>query len=415
MDTLLVISGELIVLPMLLAAALVFELVSGVLIAGLQFLLGHFQRRQAHAAAVGGRIPGLGLLRRIRSSLGSLFGAVLLLTLVAELFFFEAAVRWAANRVEDYAGLHVEFESAEGSFFRGRLELQGMTIARDEAGKNAIDLRVERFLLDVSMLDVFADEKRVTALEVEGMRGRVERRAVAMGKGSATRRDFVAERVDLRDIELEFVDRTREQPLELAVVLEELRVSPLRSRWALFDLLYRTNAKGSIDGFGFEAVSTQSTAGRITTWRAPDLPLAMALPYLGAGGRWLKGGRIEIAVVDRWLINETPPEITMDYRLVLRDLDISIPADLSAKEKALALPVALAAEKLGKEIPLEFSVVLDEDQFEGAASLEAIGLFSAASGALAKAMMESTGVEAGKLQSWGKIGAGLLESALDDD
>ena len=132
-------------------------------------------------------------------------------------------------------------------------------------------------------------------------------------------------------------------------------MSPLRSNMMLFDLMYRTNAKGRVSGYAFEATSVESENSRITTWRAPEIPLSLAMPYLGSGARFIEGGSIDVSVEDRWIISEgggedgseDGSEISMHYRVVLRDLQVAIPDDLGPSEKALALPLALAVKSSG--------------------------------------------------------------------
>jgi hypothetical protein len=129
----------------------------------------------------------------------------------------------------------------------------------------------------------------------------------------------------------------------------------------------------------------------------------------------LRGGDLEVEVEDRWLLGSADPSISMHYRIVLHDLEVALPEGLGPKQTALALPLAFAVEKLGREIPLEFSLELDEEEFRGAASLKAIGLWQAASGALAEATIARSGVEPDKLRRWGKFGAGVLKKALEDE
>jgi hypothetical protein len=83
--------------------------------------------------------------------------------------------------------------------------------------------------------------------------------------------------------------------------LDELSVSPLRSDLALFDLLYGARGRGDVDGHAFEVESAQVPGGRLTTWRAPEVPLSLAMPYLGRGSRWIEAGVVEVEVEDRWL------------------------------------------------------------------------------------------------------------------
>jgi hypothetical protein len=198
------------------------------------------------------------------------------------------------------------------------------------------------------------------------------------------------------------------------VEIEHLEAAPVRSDYALFDLLYGATGSGAVEGLPFEVETTRSDDGRTTTWRAPKLPLALAAPYLGTGGRYIEGGHVEVEVRDEWLTAREPPNVAMHYRVVLHDLKMAVPEQLGPSERALVVPLTVAVEKLGREIPLEFSIELDEERFRGAMSLEAIGLWQAASGALAKSMMDETGLDAGKLMRWGKVGGKLGGTLLGD-
>lgn len=391
-ETLLLISGELLVFPIIAAAAVVAELSMGLVLGLVQLVLGPLRRRRARSSAVALRLPGLGLLRRIRSWIATLSMTLLVTAVAADLFFFDAAVRYVLTRLDDAAGLEIDLDGAQGSFLAGRVELLGLVVRRVGANEsdgdgNALDLRADRLAIDVAMLEVLAPQKRVQSLEIEGLRGRVERREVGTGK-SSVRRSFRVDTLALSDVAIEFADHTRDRPIEVELKLDSLEAAPVRSDFALFDLLYGATGSGTVDGLPFEVASVEDARGRTTTWRAPRLPLVLVMPYLGAGGRYVQGGHVGVEVQDQWLTGVDPPEISMHYRMVLHDLKIALPEDLGARERAFAVPLSLAVERLGREIPLEFAVELDEERFRGALSLEAIGLWQAASGALAESMVE---------------------------
>lgn len=406
MDTLLLISGELLLFPIIAAAAVVAELVMGVLLGAVQVALGPLRRRRARSSGVAVRVPGLGVLRKLRSWLTTLAMAVLVTVVAADLFFFEGALRWMFQRLDAAAGLEVDFEQANGSFVAGRVELRGLVV-RGERG-TVIDVQADRFAIDVAMLEVLATQKRVQTVEVEGLRGHVERREIGAGK-SGVRRSFRVDTLALSDLSIDFADHTRDRPVQAHVEIEHLEAAPVRSDYALFDLLYGATGSGAVEGLPFEVATTHDESGRTTTWRAPKLPLALAAPYLGAGGRYIESGHVEVEVRDAWLTERDPPEVSMHYRVVLHDLKMAVPEELGPSERALVVPLTVAVEKLGREIPLEFSIDLDEERFRGAMSLEAIGLWQAASGALAKSMMDKTGLDLGKLRRFGKVGGALLD------
>ncbi|MBL8974461.1 MAG: hypothetical protein JNK56_27955, partial [Myxococcales bacterium] len=253
MDSLLLVVAELVTVPRLVAALLLLVIGGGALL-----LLGQW--------ALARRLRS-GLLRWWRRLLWAAvggFGLLLLGLLLIDVLLFAPALRIALDQIELRSGVDINFQRARGSLFTGRLELGDVSVRRGGGGLE-FSLTVRELVVDVDMLGLLHEHLPIAELRADGVRGSLVRREAGAPGPS---RPFVISRLELSDVQLDFADTItapfRDLPLEFAA----LKIGPLRSDYAMLDVLCGSEARGSARGYSFGAAAS--------SWQARGIPIGPA-------------------------------------------------------------------------------------------------------------------------------------------
>ncbi len=353
MEAVLLVVAELLSVPLVIAATLLCILGGAALLLLGQLLL----HRRAR----------IGLLRWWRrlvwTAIGS-FGLLVIGLVLIELLLFAPALRIALDQIELRSGVDITFQAARGSLFLGRLELDDVTVRR--SGSQGVDfsLTIRNLELDVDMLHIYRRAVPVELVRAVGVRGDLIRRETS--GGSPLMHAFEVTRLELEDVQLDFQDTIGAPFRNLSLVLEHFRVAPLRSEFAMHDVLCTSDARGSARGYAF-------TAGA-DGWKTRGVPLGPAAHKLGAAGRWIRGGDIDLGLACK--PGSDPEQIALDLDLRLHDFKIAPPGDSGRHLPASRLAAAIAA--LGPEIQVRFGIHLARERFRDATNIGQLGLWEAA-------------------------------------
>lgn len=365
--------------------------------------------------------------RRRRWTRWLLFGtsgvtaAVLLTLVVINLWFIDDVARWLLDKQREHSGLVITAETIDGNLFTGRFQATNIMVRRLDHPAGLIDLTVRRLETEVSVWRVFANLLEVKSLTVDGVQGRFERgipgqAPVKKKKSDATdgkrkeKRRFVINALTITDVAVTYADHTRKKTLLLPVTLTQLTSAPLRSQWAVFDVLFRANAKGSVAGRPFTISTTGDDLGRDTQWHVDDLPVEVLAEQIGGPFALLTGGTCDVHVVDKWRMSGDDRVIMMDWAMVLQQVQAEVPEDLSTVMALLARPAVAFINAKGDHVPLSFPVEIDENRFDGAASAEAAGLWDVVSDSAAATLAKTLGIETDSVKG---AGGELLDKAKD--
>jgi hypothetical protein len=348
-EALLLVVAELMAVPLLVAAALLFEL-AGVALIGLGTLL------------LGRRARPSRLVRWWRRGVWTLTGVLgfLLLALVfIDLALYEPGLRLLLDQVERSSGVDLCFERARGNIFTGEVHLEGVTIRHHDAAAD-VDLAIDRLDIDIAMLRLFEAQVPITELTLHGVRGTLVREGAR-----ATRRHgrgFVIEHLVVDGLAVEFEDRASAPVRVLPVAIDHLETAPLRSDAALVDLLCHTSARGRARGLAFTADPR--------AWRVSNIPLGLNdSARLGTLGKWLRGGQLDV-VLDCLDANADPFALGVDVGL--SGFQVAPPADTG--RRALAQKIAAAVARVGPRLELRLRLEIDHDRLVGVSSASEIGL-----------------------------------------
>jgi hypothetical protein len=350
-DSLILVVAELLSVPRLVAATLVVALGGVTLLALGQVLVGTRLRTRA-----------LRWWRRLMWTAIGVFGLSLIGLLLIDLLLFAPALRIALDQIELRSGVDISFQHARGSLFTGRLELGEVTVRRASDGLE-FTLTVRELTLDVDMLQLHRDALQLTLVRAVGIRGSLIRRE---GGPQPPVRPFVIGRLELEDVQIEFEDMITAPFRSLPLEFETLKIAPLRSELAMLDVLCGAEARGSARGYSFGAGAH--------AWQARGIPIGPAAHKLGAAGRWIRGGDLDLTLGCAG--DYEGDEVRLEVDLRLHNFKIAPPGD-SARHLP-ASRVAEALSGLGPELQLRFGFGLPRERFRGATNVDQLGLWDGA-------------------------------------
>lgn len=371
MEALLLIFGELIFALLAPLVALVVDFMGAVLAFFFSFI--PFGRQEPRRSSGTAKKVVVVLLVIALVLLGTLF--------VVNKFYFANSVRTVFGALERRSGIETSCGEIDGSVFSGRISLGNCTIVRRDHVSSEFDLELDSVDFDLYVGSLFGTAEIQTA-HVAGLRGTVSKRQVQTGSDEKNavekpRRSFV-----VQDLKIESVDITLHGlnqdgvPYELPIHVVSATSAPLRSRFALFDILFRSNTSGKVAGAEFEINTSGDAGGRQTAWRASEVPVANFGAMVGGTLSWFKTGVVDINIDDKWR-RDGSLEIDMDWNLRFSNVEVQVPETSGMLTRLAAGPVVDYVNSHDGEFPFEFQMVVNENQFEYMSSLQAAGLWTA--------------------------------------
>lgn len=352
MEALLIVVAELMAIPLIVAGVLLFELALAAILGVGHITLWHGRKRPTRL---------LRWWRRAVWTLTGVLGFVLTALVFIDLALYEPGLRLLLDRVERTAGVDVCFERARGNLFTGRVHLEGVTIRH----RNGADLAlsIARLDIDIAMLRLFEHKVPISLLELHGVRGAIVRKRAPVFGPPGGGRDFVIEQLVVDDLAVDFEDLAGAPARVLPLTLERLETAPLRSEYALVDLLCHTRARGRARGNAFTA------EGR--AWTVRDVPLgALGTVALGPAGKWLRGGSLDVGLT---CLDPAGDPLRLRVDLALSDFRVGPPAE--GMSRATLQRIATAFARLDPRLELQFELELGRHRLRGVASAVQVGLW----------------------------------------
>lgn len=370
MEALLLIFGEMIFALLAPLVAVVVDLIAAILASLFSFLPSG--RRESR------RISGLA--RKILIVLLAIAVIIVGVLFVVNKFYFTESVRMVFGALEGRAGIETECAEIGGSVFSGRITLSECTIDRTGHAKSDFQLELDSVDFDLQLSSLFGTAVVQTA-HVSGLRGSVSRKPaqedIEDDVAEKPRRAFVVQDLRIEDVAIRLSGFNKDGgEFELPIHVTSATSSPLRSRLALFDVLFRSNASGDFAGAEFEIETGGDSEGRQTFWRATDVPVADLGAVAGGVLSWFHDGVVDVYVEDKWR-RDGQLEIDMDWRLGFRDVEVRAPTTAGVLTKFATGPIVDYVNGHEGNFPFEFQMVINESQFEYKSSLAAAGLWTA--------------------------------------
>ncbi|MGB5256603.1 MAG: hypothetical protein WBN44_05070 [Woeseiaceae bacterium] len=371
MEALLLIFGEMIFALLAPLVTLIVEIFGLIVAAILSLLPGRRTEPRKSRGAVNTALKVF--LAFAIVTLGALF--------VVNTFYFADSVRAVFGVLERRGGIETSCDEIEGNVFSGRVSLGDCTIVRNDHDRSEFDLELDKVDFDLRLGSLFGTAEIESAF-VSGLRGSVKRHQRVADPDSdekveKPRRAFVVRDLRIEDVDIGLSGVNKDGgSFELPLQIDSATSAPLRSRLALFDILFRSNVNGTIAGAEFDVRTGGDAAGRQTAWRATDVPVARFGAMAGGALSWFQEGMVDIQVDDKWR-RDGQLEIEMDWRLAFRDIEVKAPDTAGLVTRFATGPIVAYVNSFDGEFPLEFSMVVNENQFESKSSLATAGLWTA--------------------------------------
>ena len=402
MEALVLIFGEMIFALLAPLVAVVVDLAAAILASIFSFIPSSSRRIRISGAAA--KKVLFVLLAIAAISVGALA--------VINKFYFADSVRMVFGVLERRSGIEANCSDIDGSLFSGQVSLGNCAFARSGHPSSEFELQLEQLRFDLNMGSLFGTAEVQTA-HISGLKGSVRRHhtqsdtdgEIAVEK---PRRSFVIQDLKVEDIDISLSGLNKDGGrFELPVLVASATSAPLRSRLALFDILFRSNASGEIAGAEFKIQTAGDAGGRQTIWRASDVPVASFGAVTGGALSWFRNGVVDIYVEDNWR-RDGQLEIDMDWNLRFRDVEVQAPETAAVMTRLATAPIVDYVNSHGGEFPFEFQMIINESQFEYQSSLAAAGLWTAV-GAAVNNLLAGFGIDVGKSAS--ETGDKLKEEA----
>lgn len=423
MELLVILLGEFLLFPVFAAigalANLVATLISGIfeLIFCLMSSTGKRKRTSPNSVTVHSKLSFP--FKAVTRISGVLFLIIIVFSLAVNTFLFEPTAQLVISKIEDKTGIEISYSSVSGDVFSGELALLDLHVQRQGHENLDFNISAQKIGLNIDVFSLLLKPITIEELSIDGVRGNIKDKtkqedisskskfktaigAIQLGvkhkdnnqieadsqpEKLKAKKAFVIHHLAINDVKLD-VYKNDKEPLVLA--LNKIHSAPFRSEYAVFDTFFRSNIEGSLNNHKITISSEEIGDGRSTKWHLDNFPVSLIKSYVHkAPFSWFESGNIDVLVEDKWHYGDNA-EIEMDWSMQLKDVFVKAPTDASVVSKAIAFPILNYINKRD-DVDLNFSLVMNEKQFESASSLDAAGLWDAAINALSKKVAEVTG------------------------
>ena len=331
-----------------------------------------------------------------------LAGLAVVGSLVAlEYYGTEPILRWSLAKLEPKTGVHVTFEKATGGLLSGQFVLHQVHAVRQNHPESNFDLNCSRVTARCSLWKMLSPAMAFDGLLIEHVSGSYHRSGGRQAPGpDGVRADLQrpAKKGQIGELKLleamiSYTDSTVEgEPVQIDLAIESLDCAPVRAEQAPFDLIFRSNTKGTIEGRPFVIQTTHLPTGTKTEWRATGLPIALVRAYLEGPFRWLRSGECDVSIVQQMPDDRTLP-VTLETHLILRNIRPGPPDDT---KPAVAIATQLLISQIKnfpKEKDVGFTLKLDPNKFDLTKTEDRQQLWKQFKAAAVAALLQSTPVK----------------------
>jgi hypothetical protein len=316
---------------------------------------------------------------------------------LANTLFFEPTIRYAVGLVAKRAGTELDFKAVSGNLFTGRFAFENINARRVSDTRRSFDLQVGKLSGTIDLWTLLNGPicfERLSVGSVSGTFRDPERRGAGEGGDDDERirakRRFRIEELTLRDVRVA-LSKGDSDGAPVALSLTSVTSTPLRSNFAVFDLLFRSNVAGQIDGHDFFISTGKTDGGRITQWRMQELPIASVSRFVDKPPvGWLREGTLTVNVDERWVLAKQA-EIDMDWNIRMRGTRAEPRKGAGVVEQTFALPIIAYINSKDGNVDLRFKLAMNESQFEDMASPDAAALWNALVRSMSRAIATGAG------------------------
>jgi len=401
MELLVILLGEFIFFPMITAFVATMNLAFTLLLSLVEFFISvvipNPKIVEKEKSSLGTKLS----LKNFAKITGSFFLVIILVLFTVNIFFFTPTMKWIVGQISQSTNIKIVFDSVNGNFLTGLIRFNGLHVTRNNSDKSDFNIKVDNIVVDVDVYSLILKPIIIEKLIVSGVKGMAQSTApidkdkrVSLpdeGKVIKAKTEFIVQNLSIKNVDVR-VSKLGNKPLNL--VLDSIEAKPFRSRYAIFDIFFRSNIDGSLDGHKIIIKSREEGNGRVTKWHLDHFPVDIVNQYIQkAPINWFSRGVIDIQVEDKWEYGENA-QINMDWNLKLLDVFIEAPEGASIMSKTLSLPIIKYINNKNGDIDVNFGLKMNESQFESTSSLDAAGLWHSVVSSFSKKLAFITGRKA---------------------
>lgn len=421
MEALIILFGEFLLLPITAGVSVLGSFVGSIIgiIGQLVFGITPRQKEKEPQPKDPIRIPQK-LIKWFCGISLSIFGLLVAGLLVLNVFFLEATIRFAADKAEEHTGIQIDYEFNEGNLFTGYFAFGSVYIENtsQEAGKlkaeiNSIEanLPITRLILgsrEVESLEVSDAQieyhlAKKTESETSARRFEIGASVTLEGKPvdgvAVTKRpsllntpSYRINELKLDQISVNVVDESSAEPTAYNIEIERCHASPLRSHFAIFDILFRTNLTATLNGSVLEILNTETNGIRTTKWATQDVPAEILASLVGGPFSLFESGSVDFEIHDEWEVKNIE-NISMEWTIRVRDARATLPEGVPSMLQPVAQVWVNNINSNQQDWEFGFELELSEDRFHGASSLNATQIWKDSVPVVLKQIADFSGIE----------------------
>lgn len=313
----------------------------------------------------------------------------------------ELMAKKIGEQITKETGININFQTVKGSWKEGTLKLGNVNIKRDPFDLYSIDQNVSAILLDIEEISVkislmwwLQGYGFIQKLHAKNVTGDIYSEHLVWDAKNLRenrekkRGDFVIEDLKLNNVSVNLHQVAHKRPLKLQI--HSIDCGKVRKQWLLRDLLLSHSAYGIFDGSLFSLTRRPSSGDEVSNELKIDgLEFDVISEYVTGPLSWIKEGTFDVNVVmtfnkfnsveNLWSYHNTKSgyyieeklesfkPIEFDVKMKLNNLRAKAPrSNRHQIHKNLVNPIVAFINTNYEFIPLNFRILLNEKDFNGA-------------------------------------------------
>ncbi len=329
-------------------------------------------------------------IRRVILSSMAIFTATLL---AINFLFLEESLRFVIDKVEDKSGFEIRYDSVEGNIFSGSFSFTGLELKQTLPDKPQLAIKAQQVTANLSVWDfIFGsrvlDSATVSQAEIRLQTLPKEKEekngigfaiawgdkgldAINISKSNLLKSpNYVVNNLQLSDISINVDDRSKATPTRYKIEIDDFQAQPIRSHFAIFDLLFRSYLDGTLNGSRLTIVNTDTDGQRQTKWATRGISVATLTSLVGGPFHLFESGKVDVEVTDQWEYDSVE-NLDLDWKIKIADARAHLPAGTPELLKPLAQVWVDNINENEEDWEFGFQLQFSESQFKGASSLNA--------------------------------------------
>lgn len=274
-----------------------------------------------------------------------LFGLIGLVAI--EFIGADPMLRWALKDLKPKTGIELTFDQVSGGFLRGNLEATNIKLKRVEDKYSNFDLACDKATCHFSIWTILWSRTSFESVTLEHVTGRYER--VSSREPRANQKTFEIYKFMATNCDLEIIDHTASgESAPYTIRIATFESERMRSRWVMFDTLFRSNIVGTVEGRPISITSQRKETGYEVHWNADRLPVAIVGDYLKGPFRWIDEGSVDVVMTADVPADGTRKGIlAMKWELAFHEIHAGLPDGMNLAMRTVA---QVAVNELNRKI-----------------------------------------------------------------